>query len=168
MSGSIPVSQKHGINPTVLKCSICHEGTGELALIGKANKIKCSCGAVTYGRRVGSNGRLEKCSNCDADLRNAEVLEFDIKVPNYMTVGICDKCKKMLEEHDSVVVNEGGIYWKCSKCGSSGVIKPSGMTKMVREKMKLDKPEMIGDKKIFQKCGIDFEGTENCPVCHRR
>lgn len=35
MRKSIPISQKHGVNPTMPVCFFCGEPTGEIALLGK-------------------------------------------------------------------------------------------------------------------------------------
>jgi len=33
--GTVTISKKHGVNPTLLICPICHKETGGLALLGK-------------------------------------------------------------------------------------------------------------------------------------
>lgn len=38
MSGSIRLHPKHGLNPTMPLCIVCHEPTGEIALLGAAYK----------------------------------------------------------------------------------------------------------------------------------
>ena len=35
MSRGIPISKKHGVNPTMLICPICHHETNSLALLGR-------------------------------------------------------------------------------------------------------------------------------------
>ena len=67
----------------------------------------------------------------------------------------CDCCKAEMAMMADVV-RKGGIYWKCDKCGNSGVIQADSATaKQVRLAAKTPAPKSIG---------IDFE-PDQCPVC---
>ena len=69
--------------------------------------------------------------------------------------GLCDECIKMDKEMKEVV-REGGVYWKCSKCNSSGALRAtSDLSMLTRETSGIKAPESVG---------FDFEG-KRCPVC---
>jgi hypothetical protein len=54
--GGIRLSEKHGLNPTLVRCFVCGEDTGELALMGRLP------GDAEAPRRMALNKRpCEKC-----------------------------------------------------------------------------------------------------------
>jgi len=82
---------------------------------------------------------------------------MDRRLDDYekIPMGLCDKC----EANDVAmkkVVEEGGIYWKCSDCGSGGAIRcGSGLAQAVREQSGIKAPDPVGAE--FSK--------NDCPVC---
>lgn len=119
-------------------------------------KRRCpSCGAIYYGLPE-KLGRARACRNCQClyDRHTWKLVPTEewerlpIKQP-------CDKCKHELHMME-LVVKRGGIYWRCEKCGNSGVLSEhSKISKQVRELAKTPAPASIG---------LDLE-PEQCPVC---
>ena len=147
------LSKEKGVNPKLTFCRRCGGDTEELMLIGaNEGKFTCSqCGMVSFGSQP-----MGYCPNCKQNhlmTRTGTIGEYE-KLPASEP---CDKCKKEITKHESIVA-KGGVYWKCTKCGSEGVIKgTTELAKEVRKRHKIKKPAP---------CGIDFEGTYLCPVCH--
>jgi hypothetical protein len=67
----------------------------------------------------------------------------------------CDACKAEIAEHKRLVA-EGGVYWRCLKCGSEGVIKDSEFAQNIRKMSNHPAPEPVG---------IEFNGPPQCPTC---
>lgn len=147
MSG-IPISKNNGINPTILICSMCGKELNELALVGKCNKIEClHCGKIIYGNK------RTPCPACNST--NLKVLEYDVEVPMRMVGGLCEECADKQAAMEKAV-SEGGIYFRCTDCGSTGAIKAdTALSKAVREEMGIEAPKP---------CGIEFN-KDSCPVC---
>lgn len=61
MSKSIPISPKHGLNPTIPICFFCRETKNEIALLGKINKEDSEA-----PRNVLLD--YEPCDKCQADM----------------------------------------------------------------------------------------------------
>ena len=58
--------------------------------------------------------------------------------------------------HEALVA-DGGVYWRCKKCGLSGVIVArSELAIAVRKKMGIEPPEP---------CGLEYTEEEPCPMC---
>ena len=151
MSGSIPLSQKHGVNPSVCVCTNCGEDTGALVLPGRTNKYKCGCGRIAYGVKASDFGTC----NCGRSSETWDRIETDAEMPHKIGMGICDKCEAMFEEHHAIV-ERGGIYWKCSDCGSTGVVREtSELSIHVRKQMNMPAPGQ---------CGVEFS-KKDCPAC---
>lgn len=151
---SVLLSKKHGLNPTMALCRLCGKETGEILLLGKCNKYKCSdCGFVLYGRLTPEN---KTCTQCGSQL---ESLAFDIAAPMQLrSMGLCEECTAKMEEH-AALVRQGGIYWRCQTCGSSGIIRPgTKFALMVRHKTQIVAPNPVG---------VDFT-SEECPTCQAK
>lgn len=161
MSGSIRISAKHGVNPTIFVCEWCGRDTNTLGLVGSCSKLKCrNCGTIIFGSSA------EPCPKCGKGGRQLgdryggggmyhgdfEVLERDTEVPMHIAQGLCDECDAKRKAADDEVA-KGGVYWKCSKCGSKGAVKAG--TKLaiaVREKMKIAAPNKYGVE--FHECSV--------------
>ena len=156
----IRLHKEHGVNPRLTFCPRCHGEANELMLLGTSDKkYQCqTCNLIHYG-----HPRLGRCqsSKCKShDIKFIGVIEEHERLPASQP---CDTCQKELSLHASVVA-KGGVYWKCTKCGNSGVIKhTSPFSTMVRKAHGLNTPDSAG---VFKPCGIDFEGKEQCPICH--
>ena len=140
--------KEKGLNPKLTFCPRCGGDANEIILIGiHEGKYTCrKCGMISFGSQTHN-----RCPRCEQDYlmtRTSTIGEYE-KLPASEP---CDKCK----EH-SEIVKKGGVYWKCSTCGSEGVLKVSPLSKKVRKLHKIPAPG---------KCGIDFEGTQLCPVCY--
>jgi len=147
---SIPVSKKHGINPAITVCEWCGKELNEIALVGRCNKIQClHCNRIIYGTKKGL------CPGCGSN--NLKILEYDVEVPRHIFNGLCHECTEKKAVMDKEV-SEGGIYFKCTDCGSTGIIKKDHpLSKAVREKMDIKAPNP---------CGISFDKND-CPVCRK-
>jgi hypothetical protein len=80
--GSILLSPKFGVNPTILKCVICCEDTGEIALMGRVKETS----------KQGSITRAVRGS--------------DIQMPMYSRGGLCKRCKDLLKAGNTGFVNK--------------------------------------------------------------
>ena len=150
---SIRLHKKKGVNPKLTFCVRCGGKAEEIILLGANDgKYECStCGMISFGHQP--QGRCPRCKQDYLMTRIGNVDEHE-KLPAYE---YCDDCIKEIKDHKEIVA-KGGVYWKCSKCNNSGVIKVSApLAAQVRKQHKIDPPG---------ECGIDFEGTYLCPVCH--
>lgn len=113
---NIPVSKTHGVNPTIGLCPNCNKENGEIVLVGRSNKAKCTkCNKTIYGLD-------QRCPECNGSLR---IEAFDVAVPQHITgKSLCKTCQNNQIEMETEI-NNGGIPWKCEDCGSTGVIKAS-------------------------------------------
>lgn len=157
---SIRLHPEKGLNPRLCICPWCGEDNGEIALVGvEDKKYKCrNCGQQWIGKR--------RCPNCEVAGEYLGRLEEGEK----LTGGLCDKCKE--KEADMIkAVEEGGIYWKCEKCGSTGAF--SAKKKLSTEISGSAEVDVYPDDIVSRvrkalnvpdgPCGITFNG--DCPVC---
>lgn len=147
---SIQLHPEKGVNPHLMVCPRCGKDNGAIALLGVANGIyTCkSCGLRHVGFAGSPKGGCQECHG--HDFKRTELYDYD-KVPG----GLCAECEAKQKECDEVV-RAGGIYFKCTGCGSEGAIKADSKTaKAVREKSGIKAPDPVG-----------LECTE-CPVCHK-
>jgi Flp pilus assembly pilin Flp len=168
VSGSIPLSEEHGLNPALSVCPRCGGEASELALLGNSIKWRCdNCGAhhLAYAGQSGKMACL--CGNKYRQGRRFTKLG---KANGWRDKVIasepCEKCKQELEGHKQLVA-AGGVFWKCSTCHSEGVVKPeAALASAVRaqhvKEGRIKEPEEGG---AHEPCGIDFEGGQLCPVC---
>ena len=70
MARGITVSQKHGVNPTMLVCPICHHETGGLALLGK---LKEDAEAPRYSLDS------QPCDDCRGVIEAGGVMLIEVK-----------------------------------------------------------------------------------------
>ncbi len=156
--GGVILSNKHGINPTCLKCEQCGKDTNALALMGRASKLECNkCKAIVYGRAT-SPAKCPQCGNSGRGYDVFHTLETDVEAPKNLTGGLCDECIAKHEEAKAEV-ERGGIYWVHEACGSEGAIKAESKLSIdVRKQTKIEAPDPVG---------IKFE-KEQCPVCSEK
>ncbi len=151
---SVLLSKKHGVNPTLALCCLCGKKTGEILLLGKCNEYKCQdCGFVIYGRLAPKD---KSCTQCGGQM---ELVATDVEAPTQLrSVELCEECAATNEEH-AALVRQGGIYWRCRTCGSTGIIRPgTGFALKVRHKAQIVAPNPVG---------VDLTPKE-CPVCQGR
>ena len=70
MSRGIPISKKHGVNPTMLICPICHHETNGLALLGR---LPGDAEAPRYSLD------REPCDDCRKVIDSGGVMLIEIK-----------------------------------------------------------------------------------------
>ena len=146
---SIRLDPKRGLNPCVIRCEHCGE-SHSVGLLG-AGGYKAACQAC-YTINICMPGQR----NCGVDGCHGLLGKKD-RMPEGESIinGLCDKCIEMQRECDRCV-REGGVYWKCSKCGSTGALKAdSDISMAVRATTKIEAPNPVG---------FDFEG-KMCPIC---
>lgn len=146
----ITLSRDRGVNPCMTSCTRCGEYTQTLVLIGNSDHLfECnSC----HQKALGKPGQF-KCPGCgvEGSLSYIRRLDEHEKIP----MGLCEKCEASDKEQEDVV-KEGGIYWKCADCNSSGAIRASApLAKAVREQLGVEAPKPAGCE--FTK--------DDCPVC---
>ena len=138
-----------GVNPFLTTCHQCGKDVG-LVLLGVKDYIDTctNCNAPHVGGMEG-RGCYRKCMKCgEIGTPDRRHLEKDEKLP----IEICDDCKKLNEEVKKMVA-EGGIHFRCTKCGSAGGIKKdTPLSKLVREKMNIPTGP----------CGVELD---ECPQC---
>jgi hypothetical protein len=152
--GSIPISQKHGVNPALIICAQCGKETGALVLPGQVNRYSCAdCGEKNIFLHRAGDG----CPNCKNKHDRLTRTATDVEMPRHIRNGdLCDACAKKQEEMRAVV-RDGGVYWKCKDCGSNGAIKADAKLAVhVRAEMKIQAPAP---------CGVEFCKEDFCPVC---
>lgn len=66
----IKISEKHGLNPTLLVCPICHQETGRLALLGK---LKEDAEAPKYSMDI------NPCPDCQKHLDEGHRILIEVK-----------------------------------------------------------------------------------------
>lgn len=135
--GGITLHSRHGVAPALTFCPRCGKDTNELALLGiRADKVMRQVYEMTGGREGSMEGYKEYGQN---------------RIPASEP---CDECKAKQAAADEEV-RRGGVYWKCTKCGSEGAIKAEHpLSKAVREKAGIEAPNPVG---------VDMTGQ--CPVC---
>jgi len=112
----IYLDKEKGVNPVIVPCANpeCKEGAG-IAMLGiNGYMATCQkCGKVSIGV-----GKLTStCLNCKARALGNHVELTNKNMPPIE--GFCNSCKKKIEDE----VKAGGIYYRCLKCGSQGVVK---------------------------------------------
>lgn len=134
-----------GVNPRISCCKQCGKDVGVIMLGAHDYMTRCPACEITL---IG----LRKCPQCNSRGVDEAPIEEHIKLP----VELCDDCDKMNAEHRAIV-EAGGVGWRCSDCGSEGVIRAeSELAKEVRKKLKVEPPKA---------CGVEFNKEEGCPVC---
>lgn len=172
---SIPLHPERGLNPHLTVCPQCGQDGNEIMLIGsRENVMQCAaCKVTIFGHRAS-----EPCPKCKD--RGPHSLIRKIEEHEKLPGSICDACRKERDEHRREV-RAGGVYFKCSDCGVTGVIKGSSdFAKHVREthqrqhSAKLEhglvegwytKPiHNVGNDLVYLECGVELSKAE-CPRC---
>lgn len=122
---TIRLHKELGVNPRLCFCPRCGGESPSLVLAGALNHVDTclDCGTAHYGGM--DRGRCQKCKSSRKERR--EWAEHE-KFPG----DLCDACVVEQTQFDTIVA-EGGLYWRCSECRCTGVIKPSEFTKKFRE-----------------------------------
>lgn len=145
---SIELHPTKGVNPRLTQCPYCGKEAG-IALIGRREYkgfTKC-CDIQVFGLLEEGYTVCPKCGK-NASCYSVKKIEDHEKLPM-----ICEKCEKQRYLADDEVKN-GGIYFKCVKCGSSGAItREHPIAVEIRKKSNIKAPDPVG-----------VELTE-CPNC---
>lgn len=146
--GHITLHPEQGLNVHLMICVKCGGDSGEIALLGHANRVyTCkTCGLAHWGHASPPREGCQKCQGHDFDRREIEQYE---RVPG----GICSACRDK-QKACSDEVQAGGVYLRCKKCGSEGAIKADcALAALVREKTKIGPPDPVGVE------------LDECPQC---
>jgi hypothetical protein len=163
MSGSIPLSKEHGLNPALTICPICGGDTNEIALVGNGNKYYCQnhpdYKTVCYSTKDFDCPycRKEQSTNSTQYRHHGSpvfISKFDGSREKLTSIEPCDACKKRLEE-SSEELKLGGVPWRCKECGSEGVVKHN-------TEYAINFKAMLKEKGLPERTGVEFE---SCPVC---
>jgi hypothetical protein len=147
---SINLHPEKGVNPKLTYCPRCGGPGRELILIGADEGVyKCSsCEITVFGY---GHGTCPSCKKSHVLKRERMIGEHE-KLPG----GLCEACEKEEAEH-KVVVEAGGVYFRCADCGVAGVIKGTSQFAIhARKQLKVEAPKP---------CGIEFTKKEGCPKC---
>jgi len=151
---SIPVDKERGIDPHMAYCVRCNEDNG--LTLGVLVKTVDDHGDTHYTQR-GSTSKFnrERSKHGLPELYNWEtVTDPSERIPS----GLCDKCENEIDSFTEEVA-KGGIYFKCAKCPTTGVLKHDcNLAKGVREQMGIEAPNPVGIE--FEHChehGVEKE-----------
>lgn len=154
--GNIILHPEKGVNPFLTICKRCGQDAPDLILVGnKQYKDICrNCGAVYYGGR--DRPHTGKCNFCDDPypVFDREPIKDGEKIP----IGLCRECQEE-EERFAKIVSEGGIYFRCKDCKSTGVIRKNEYTDAVRQ--------MMGKEytvEPYLPCGVELDARD-CLRC---
>ena len=136
---SFRLHAQHGVAPALTFCRVCGKDTNEIAILGAScNTVMKQVHEMTGGKEGSIDGYKEYGYN---------------RIPSNEP---CDECKAK-QAAVKEEVERGGVYWKCTKCGSEGAVKAGHpLSVRVREQMKIEAPKP---------CGVDLTGQ--CPVCDK-
>lgn len=156
----ITLSEKHGLNPHLTKCTVCGEPGEDIILSGNAKKYSCSrCGMKYIGRP--SLGECYKCGGFHTLVCQGE------PDPSERFPGLCKNHREEQEQHDAKIreeIDRGGVPWACTDCLSTGVIKAeSEMALRVREWAKKNSEQK--DRNGNPIAGVKLSKGNGCPVC---
>jgi hypothetical protein len=147
---SIRLHPTKGVNPHLTICAWCRKDLS-IALPGADDGVyECrSCNRTHLGRHP------ETCP-CGAGGYGNFVKVRTLEEGEKLNIGeLCDDCLKKKKEHDAEVAR-GGIYWKCERCGSAGVIKAEApISQNVRKQTGIEPPKP---------CGVKLDRAD-CPAC---
>jgi len=136
-----------GLNPRLTVCPRCGQDGPEIALLGIANSIyRCRGCDVNF---VG-----HKCPKCGTTCGLEKVRQLEDG--ERLLGSVCEACKEKQREVDEVV-RQGGVYWRCTDCGSSGALRKCGFTERARL--------IAGNGTRYEgPCGVNLS-KRDCPVC---
>lgn len=135
-----------GLNPRMTCCFRCGEGIGVVLLGALDTKGTCNnCGSLVYGAR----GECPQCHKSEGYSNREPIGEHEV-----IPIGLCDKCEQEAKDHAKIVA-DGGIYWRCTSCKKSGVIKANEFTAEMRKLNNYPAPIPFG---------VEFT-EKDCPVC---
>ena len=115
---SITLDKEFGLNPRLTTCCICGGEGKELMLLGNKNyKAHCPEHGTIYG--LGAGTRRCPVEKCGRMLVEHVALRPNERVPSTEP---CDACKAKQAAVDALV-EAGGLYMMCDRCGSRGAIQ---------------------------------------------
>lgn len=152
MSGII-LDPIHGVNPHLTFCPRCGGEGPDLMLIGNRTRIDTCphCKTVVYG----GVDLVKGCPKCKAKRHQGESWQTGrIQEGDKLPGSLCASCEKEQKEH-AEAVKAGGIYFRCTACGKTGVVKNNDNTRELcaRVRHKLNVPD-------GEPCGIEFDKCE--------
>lgn len=150
MSRGIRLHKTLGLNPRLTVCYVCGKELADIALLGDQNFLwHCNDCDINF---IGKE-KTRKCVQCKrTHIERVRELDKFEKIP----LGLCEQCQKLKDEAAKAVA-EGGVYWHCKTCGSSGALtRDNPIAPLVRESLQVRPPEP---------CGVE---VSNCPACAQK
>lgn len=148
MRGSITLHPEKGVNPKMTYCPQCKGEGRSLILLGNQDKLyQCRCGQNFIGRPD------RDCPGCGAHWREVMFLrniEEHEKLPDTEP---CEACQE-LNRQTAKMVAEGGVYFRCEKCGSEGAVRPDHPLSIKTREVAGVEPPLA--------CGVKLD---ECPQC---
>lgn len=136
---TIPLDAGKGLDPHMISCTRCGEQYG--LTIGALRQATDSNGVTHYCQKG------ETSRHPHRGVTNWTPVKEGTVIPS----GLCTACTEELKRFEQEVAN-GGIFFKCRCCTTTGVIKGhSPLAQTVRKQMNIHAPEP---------CGVEFENCE--------
>lgn len=141
----IPLHPTRALDPHLTYCPRCGGDTDEIT-VGHLWKVKTSKGWLYFNRGELRKALVSAGFNAHAyNLTDAIDVKENERVPSPT---LCNNCQKEMVEFKKEV-EAGGVYFRCTKCLTHGVIKAgTTMAVAVREAHGIPAPG---------ECGIEFD-----------
>lgn len=135
---NIPLTKDGGLDPRLTYCRRCGCEANEI-IIGDNRLLKNEQANQTV---LAPRNRIRQIAKDMGWAAGSYSVE---KVPDgpLPATEFCDSCKKETAEFEEVV-KAGGVYWRCTECTLSGVIRKSDFATHIRELSKVAAPEPTG------------------------
>lgn len=156
---SLTLDKDGNINPTLTYCPSCGGDTNELLLLGSKNFVYTS---DTTGRMYVGMTQTEIFKQ-DRDAQGPftkRVLKQGERLPS---TSLCDTCETAHKAVHDLVVQEGGIHWRCKQCKSEGGLRGDhALSIRVREQQGDEYTMPDADTGEWKQVGVEMD---ECPVC---
>lgn len=145
MSG-IQLHPKLGVNPRILLCPRCGEGS-TIVLLGIRNRID-TCDIC----KKNWIGGMRECTCGNTYKTSRELRDSERDIPGDI---LCTKCEEEVKQFKQIV-REGGLHFKCAECKQIGVIRKNNFTMHVRKQHAADSKDDGFLEPHFKELGFEF------------
>lgn len=143
---------RKGVNPRITVCRFCDAEVG-VALVGDSDLLyRCpTCRVEMLG--------IKTCPTCKRPGEYIRELPDGARLP----IEVCDGCVAKQAERDREVA-AGGVHFRCSDCGSEGVVKANTDAAMeIRCRIGVPPPASIGVILTKKECPLCLDQGEPPP-----